>query len=62
MNELQMRLLQEQYSAPDCSATAPELAKLANVGSYSVANLNYGKLGYLFCEATGLEAVKIKGE
>jgi putative restriction endonuclease len=61
MNELQMRLLQAQYSNPDRSVTAPELARLANVSSYSVVNLNYGKLGYLFCEATGLEAAEDKG-
>lgn len=61
MNELQMRLLQAQHFKPDRSVTAPELARLANVSSYSVVNLNYGKLGYLFCEATGLEAAKDKG-
>jgi putative restriction endonuclease len=60
INELQMRLLQEQYSDPDRSVTAPELAKLANVSGYPIVNLNYGRLGSFFCEATGLEAGKDK--
>lgn len=58
MSELQMQLLQKQYSAPNRSVTAPELAKLTNATSYSVVNLFYGKLGDLFCKETGLKAAK----
>lgn len=56
INDKQMRLLQKQYAAPGRSVTAPELAKLAGVSSHQVVNLNYGKLGHLFCDETGLEA------
>ncbi|MBD2136605.1 HNH endonuclease [Anabaena sp. FACHB-1237] len=60
MNELQLHLLQKQYFAPQRTVTAPELAKLTNIDNYVVINSIYGKLGHLFCEATGINPGKCK--
>ncbi|BAU44715.1 HNH endonuclease [Leptolyngbya sp. O-77] len=56
INESQVRLLQEQYYAPNRTATATQLAELIGIESGRGAiNLLYGRLGRLFCEATGFE-------
>jgi 5-methylcytosine-specific restriction enzyme A len=56
INELQLRLLQEQYQAPNRTVTATQLAELVGVESGPGAiNLQYGKLGRLFCETTGFQ-------
>jgi len=60
MSDLQRRLLQEQYHAPSRTVSTQELAKLVNVNGYQTVNSNYGRLGHLFCDATGLEAAKAK--
>jgi predicted HNH restriction endonuclease len=56
INELQFRLLQEQYHAPNRTVTATQLAELVGIvsGPGSI-NLQYGKLGRLFCEKTGFK-------
>jgi hypothetical protein len=54
MNDTQRRLLAEQYQAPERTVTSPQLAKLAGVrGGHSVVNLQYGRLGHIFCDALG---------
>ncbi|MBI1925227.1 HNH endonuclease [Candidatus Poribacteria bacterium] len=54
MNETQVRLLQEQYRAPKRTVTASQLAELAGVREgYSVVNLQYGRLGHMFCDEIG---------
>ena len=56
MSELQHRLLQEQYHALNRTVTATQLAELLGMKSgRGTINLMYGRLGRLFCEATGLE-------
>lgn len=56
MSELQLRLLQEQYRAPKRTVTATQLAELLDIKSgRGTINLMYGRLGRLFCEATGFE-------
>lgn len=60
MNDLQLHLLQNQYFAPQRTVTAPELARLTNIDNYVVINSIYGKLGHLFCEATGITPGKCK--
>lgn len=56
INESQLRLLQEQYYAPNHTATATQLAELIGIESgRGAVNLLYGRLGRLFCEATGFE-------
>jgi len=48
------RVLQAQYSAPDRTATASELAESAAIsGGHVVVNRLYGGLGHMFCDATG---------
>ena len=52
----QLRLLQEQYYAPNRTATATQLAKLVGIeGGRGAVNLLYGRLGRLFSEETGFE-------
>ena len=60
MNDRQLHLLQNQYFAPQRTVTAPELARLMNIDNYVVINSIYGKLGHLFCEATGITPGKCK--
>lgn len=56
ISESQFRLLQEQYQAPNRTVTATQLADLLGIESGRGAiNLMYGRLGRLFCEATGFE-------
>lgn len=46
------RLLPAQYSAPSRTVTAGQLAHLADVdGGMPAVNLQYGRLGRLFCES-----------
>jgi hypothetical protein len=54
ISELQLRLLREQYYAPNQTVAATELAEAVGVSHRSVVNSTYGKLGHLFCDATGL--------
>ncbi len=56
INDSQLRLLQEQYYAPNRTVTATQLSELIGIESGRGAiNLMYGRLGRLFCEATGFE-------
>jgi 5-methylcytosine-specific restriction enzyme A len=56
INELQLRLLKEQYHAPNRTVTATQLAKLVGIDSGPIRiNHQYGGLGRLFCEITGFE-------
>lgn len=48
------RILQAQYFAPGCTASATELARSAGlIGGHVVVNRLYGGLGHMFCDATG---------
>jgi putative restriction endonuclease len=59
MNDLQRRLLTTQYRAPHRSVTATQLAELAGVeGGYPTVNIQYGRLGHMFCEETGFRPDK----
>lgn len=55
INESQLRLLQEQYRAPNRTVTATHLAEVLGISGRGAINLMYGRLGRLFCEATGFE-------
>ena len=56
MNDLQRRILAAQYNAPKRTAYATQLARLADVqGGYPTVNAQYGRLGHMFCDATGHE-------
>ena len=56
MNDIQRRLLLAQYSAPKRTAYATQLAQLASVGGgHPTVNAQYGRLGRMFCEASGHE-------
>jgi 5-methylcytosine-specific restriction enzyme A len=56
ISELQLQLLQEQYRAPNRTVTATQLAELLDLkNGRGTINLMYGRLGRLFCEATGFE-------
>jgi 5-methylcytosine-specific restriction enzyme A len=56
IDELQRRLLQEQYYAPSHTVTATQLAERIGIeGGHGRVNLRYGRLGRLFCEATGFD-------
>src|SRR5205085_5833931 len=46
-------MLRAQYYAPNRTTTAPQLAKAVGYSTFSVANLQYGKLGRLI--ATSLD-------
>jgi 5-methylcytosine-specific restriction enzyme A len=61
MNELQRRLLVEQYHAPERSVTGKQLASLAGLKSWSPVNSQYGRLGHMFCDATGHEPDRRRG-
>lgn len=61
MNGLQKRLLVEQYHASDRSVTGKQLAALAEVRSWHPVNLQYGRLGRMFGEATGYESDRREG-
>lgn len=61
MNDLQRRLLVEQYHAPDRSVTGKQLAALAGLKSWSPVNSQYGRLGHMFCDATGHEPGGLHG-
>ena len=55
MNDIQHRLLVTQYNAPNRAITAKQLAMLAKVeGGHLIVNHQYGRLGHLFCDATGV--------
>jgi len=56
MNDVQVGCLLAQYAAPKRTVTVPQLASLANVrGGYPTVNAQYGRLGRMLCEATGIE-------
>lgn len=56
MSASQLRLLQEQYYAPNRTVTATQLSELIGIKSGRGAiNLMYGRLGRLFCEEIGFE-------
>jgi hypothetical protein len=50
-----LEMLRINYEAPDRTITATELAKAANLGSYSAANLKYGNYAKEICEYFGLK-------
>jgi len=51
----QLRLLQEQYAAPDRTVTSGELARPAGTsGGHTVVNGFYGRLGHAFCDELGI--------
>lgn len=59
ISEKQRRLLQVQYHTPNRKVTATQLAELANIeGGRPVVNSLYGRMGHLFCDATGFDAYK----
>jgi 5-methylcytosine-specific restriction enzyme A len=58
MSEIQRSLLVTQYRAPEHSLTATQLAGLVGARRHSVVNLQYGRLGKMFCEETGFEPDK----
>lgn len=59
ISEKQRRLLQVQYYTPNRKVTATQLAELANIeGGRPVVNSLYGRMGHLFCDATGFDAYK----
>jgi predicted HNH restriction endonuclease len=59
ISDTQLRLLQAQYHAPDRKVTATRLSELAGIkGGRPVVNSLYGRLGHLFCDATGFDASK----
>ncbi len=56
-SDLQLRLLQEQYAAPERTGTLGELARLVGIEmerGHRYVNLHYGKLGHLFCDELGI--------
>ncbi len=54
ISDLQRRMLIAQYHAPFRSVTVKQLARLADVpGGWPTVNLQYGRLGRMFCEETG---------
>jgi len=54
MRDAHLRILQAQYYAPRHTASASELARAAGIaGGHVVVNGLYGKLGHMFCDATG---------
>lgn len=54
MTDVQRRLLVAQYHAPYRSVTVKQLAQLAEVsGGWPTVNLQYGRLGRVFCEEIG---------
>ncbi len=56
ISDLQKSLLKAHYAAPHRRVTVPQLASLASVnGGFPVVNLQYGRLGRLFAETTGLQ-------
>lgn len=57
VSETQLRLLQEQYRAPQRTVTATQLAELTGI-SRPVVNSQYGRLGHLFCDAIGFDPSK----
>lgn len=61
MNELQRRLLVEQYHAPDRSVTGKQLASLTGLKSWNPVNALYGRLGHMFCDATGYKPDRREG-
>jgi putative restriction endonuclease len=57
MSEDQVRLLQALYNSPNHTASARELANLANIrGGYPVVNSLIGRLGHLFCDKNQFES------
>lgn len=56
VNDIQRRILAAQYRAPKRTAYATQLAIRASVrGGHPAVNAQYGRLGHMFCDATGLE-------
>ena len=56
VSAIQRRLLQAQYSAPNRTVTASMLASLADIsGGHPIVNSQYGRLGHMYCDATGLQ-------
>ncbi len=56
MSESQLRLLQQQYYALNHTIGATELSEVADIqGGRGTVNLLYGRLGKMFCDATGFE-------
>lgn len=48
------RIFQAQYYAPKHTASASNIARAAGItGGHTVVNGLYGKLGHMFCDATG---------
>ena len=61
INDIQRRLLVEQYKAPDRTVTASELARLADIkDGYPTGNAQYGHLAHMLCDAIAFEPDKRK--
>lgn len=55
MSSTQRRLLPAQYYAPQRTVISGQLAKLVGAkGTYQTINSQYGRLGHMFCDHTGL--------
>ena len=58
----QLRLLKSHYAEPNRTSTATQLASKLGLASHIVVNAHYGRLGHMFCDATGFEAdVRVDG-
>lgn len=53
ISELQLRLMQAQYSALDQTVTAPQLARATGLAHYATVNRPYGSLGRSVAEFVG---------
>ena len=53
MNQKQYEILRAQYSAPNRTATASQLAKAIGYLNFGGVNLQYGKLGRLLSDELG---------
>lgn len=59
VNEIQRRMLQVHYRAPNRTITAAQMARTLGFGHYNAANLHYGKLGRQVREMLGAAADSI---
>lgn len=57
ISEIQRRLLQAQYHAPERTVTSTQLAELTGI-SRPVVNSQYGRLGHIFCDEIGFDPSK----
>lgn len=55
LSDNQVAMLRAHYMAPDRRITMEKLAEAVGFKSYSVSNLNYGKLAHKLCEEMNTE-------